>query len=334
MKTSITHFREQTQHELRVLLSLIRKYIPASNMAILFGSYARGDYVTWDERIEFGIHTSYQSDLDILLVVSISNYKVAEDILRFKVTDDYYADLSRIYEHVTPPQFIVENIKHLNDCLEHSRYFFTDVVKEGILLFDDGQFKLSPPRKLDFGEIKSIAELEYDNYYPSAISLMGAVDSYFIPRKDYMNASFFLHQICEKFYYTILLVCNNYKPKNHKLMELSSMVKKFSRRLVTVFPQNTSFEKECFKLLCQAYIEGRYNSSFKIKLEQLEYLIKRIVILRDITRQICDEKIAWYDLQIISERAAKPYALPEEPKSKAADTNEDKRDKGEVTGDR
>ena len=82
MKNSITHFSAQTQHELTFLLKLIRKHIPASNMVILYGSYPRGDYVTWDERIEFGVRTSYQSDFDILIVVSISNYKVTENIMK------------------------------------------------------------------------------------------------------------------------------------------------------------------------------------------------------------------------------------------------------------
>lgn len=318
MKTSISHFPEQTQRELTVLLSLIRKHIPASNMVILYGSYARGDYVIWDERDEFGVHTSYQSDYDILLVVSISNYKVTENILRFKVMEEYYAALSE-YEHVTPPQFIVENIKYLNDCLEHSRYFFTDLIREGILLFDDQQFELAKPRKLNFQEIKAIAECEYHNYYPSAVSLMGSVTSYFLPREDYMNASFLLHQISEKFYYAILLVCTNYKPKNHKLTELSSMVKGFSRRLTTVFPQKTSFEKECFDLLCQAYIEGRYNSSFKITTEQLEYLLSRIELLKEIAYEICEEKIAWYEKQLTAEGGTKLYNLPQEPKSKVAE---------------
>lgn len=319
MKTSITHFPEQTQRELTILLSLIRKHIPASNMVILYGSYARGDYVSWDEKVEFGVHTSYQSDFDILLVVSISNYKVTENILRFKVTEEYYAALSGIYEHVTPPQFIVENIKYLNDCLEHSRYFFTDLVKDGILLFDDKQYQLSSPRKLDFKEIREIAISEYNNYYPTAVSLLGALNSYFIPLGDYMNASFLLHQISEKFYYAILLVCTNYKPKNHKLTELSAMVKGFSRRLISVFPQSTPFEKESFDLLCQAYIEGRYNSSFKMTTEQLEYLISRVEILRDITRQIYEEKISWYESQIST--GSPKYVFPQEPKSKAADDN-------------
>ena len=320
MKSSITHFSTQTQHELTVLLKLIRKYIPASNMVILYGSYPRGDYVTWDERVEFGVRTSYQSDFDILIVVSISNYKVTENILRFKVTEEYYEELSGRYAHVTPPQFIVENIKYLNDCLGRSQYFFTDLIRDGILLFDDGQFELASPRQLNFQEIKDIAESEFNNYYPSAVSLTGALSSYFIPRGDYMNAAFLLHQICEKYYYAILLVCTNYKPKNHKLTELSAAVKSFSRKLMIVFPQNTPFEKECFELLCQAYIEGRYNSSFKMSVEQLEYLLSRVEILKDITRRICEDRIAWYECKVVADDKVKYYLLPDEPKMKAADS--------------
>ena len=319
MKNSITHFSAQTQHELTFLLKLIRKHIPASNMMILYGSYPRGDYVTWDERIEFGVRTSYQSDFDILIVVSISNYKVTENILRFKVTEEYNEEMSKFYSHVTPPQFIVENIKYLNDCLGRSQYFFTDLVKDGILLFNDEQYELAKPRQLNFHEIRTIAESEFNNYYPSAISLTGALTSYFLPHSDYMNAAFLLHQICEKYYYVILLVCTNYKPKIHKLTELSAMVKGFSRRLLIVFPQNTLFEKECFELLCQAYIEGRYNSSFKMTKEQLEYLLSRVEILRNITRKICEDKIAWYESQMVADKNIETYSPPKAPKSKAAD---------------
>lgn len=66
--------------------------------------------------------------------------------------------------------------------------------------------------------------------------------------------------------------------------------------LVAVFPQNTDAEKESFDLLCRAYIEARYNLDFRISHEQLEYLISRVEILRDITERLCREKIAEYDV--------------------------------------
>ena len=65
--------------------------------------------------------------------------------------------------------------------------------------------------------------------------------------------------------------------------------------LVTVFPQNTDDEKECFDLLCRAYIEARYNKDYKITREQLEYLISRLEILKEMTERLCKEKIAEYN---------------------------------------
>lgn len=68
--------------------------------------------------------------------------------------------------------------------------------------------------------------------------------------------------------------------------------------LVTIFPQNTDFEKECFNLLCRSYIEARYNKDFKIIREQLEYLLSRAEILKEMTNRLYIEKIASYQDQI------------------------------------
>lgn len=76
------------------------------------------------------------------------------------------------------------------------------------------------------------------------------------------------------------------------------MVKRFSMELVTIFPQNTDFEKECFNLLCRSYIEARYNKDFKIIREQLEYLLSRAEILKEMTNRLYIEKIASYQDQI------------------------------------
>ena len=48
MKKSIKRLPKRTQEELTVLLDLVRKSIENCQMVILFGSYARGNYVLWD----------------------------------------------------------------------------------------------------------------------------------------------------------------------------------------------------------------------------------------------------------------------------------------------
>ena len=54
-------------------------------------------------------------------------------------------------------------------------------------------------------------------------------------------------------------------------------------------------KKSVFNLLCRAYIEARYNKDYKITSEQLEYLIARVEILKDMTERLCREKIAEYN---------------------------------------
>ena len=51
MKKSIKRLPKRTQEELTVLLDLVRKSIGNCQMVILFGSYARGNYVLWDSNI-------------------------------------------------------------------------------------------------------------------------------------------------------------------------------------------------------------------------------------------------------------------------------------------
>ena len=162
------------------------------------------------------------------------------------------------------------------------------------MLYDSGKYQLAKPRKLSFREIRDIAQNEFDKLFPYACDFLTGVKDYFILKEKYNLSAFMLHQSCEKLYNTILMVFTNYRPKSHRLQDLGGMVKRFSMELVTVFPQNTD-EKECFDLLCRAYIEARYNKDYKITREQLEYLISRLEILKEMTERLCKEKIAEYN---------------------------------------
>ena len=294
MKKSIKRLPKRTQEELTVLLDLVRKSIENCQMVILFGSYARGNYVLWDTNIEFGVHTSYQSDYDILLVVTGQTKYVERKLNR--ITNQYH-DLFAGRRHAFP-QFVVEHINTVNRNLEVSQYFFTDIVKEGVMLYNSGKHELAKPRKLSFKEIRDIAQKEFDELYPYACGLLEGVNKFYLPEKQNKISAFLLHQTCEKLYNCILMVFTNYRPKSHKIKEFGGMVKRFSMELTTVFPQNTDTEKECFDLLCRSYIEARYNKDFSISQEQLEYLISRVDILRDVTERLCKEKIAEYDMMM------------------------------------
>ena len=49
--------------------------------------------------------------------------------------------------------------------------------------------------------------------------------------------------------------------------------------------------EEIDKRINEAYVKARYDRSYKITKEQLEYLAKRVKILQKLTERICKEKI-------------------------------------------
>lgn len=58
MKKSIAHLPKSKQEDIYYLVSRIKKFIPQAEMIILYGSYATGKFVEYDECIEFGVPTS------------------------------------------------------------------------------------------------------------------------------------------------------------------------------------------------------------------------------------------------------------------------------------
>ena len=300
MKRSIKHLPKRTQEELNILLELVLQKIKGCKMVILYGSYARGGYVLCDERFDFGIHTTFQSDYDILIVVEKGNTALIERVLRDKVTDKYEKLFKDRPRDPTPPQFIVETIYNLNKKLITGQYFFTDIVKEGVKIYDTNDHKLEKAQKLSYKEIKEIAIEEFDIFYPRANEFLKGGHFYF-NEGDYEVGSFMLHQACERYYTAISLVFTNYRLKTHDLKKLFARVKSYSRELSIVFPENTDFEKRCYDLICRAYIESRYNKDFVVTKEELTYMIERTKILKDITERICNEKLKSYDLLIEQE---------------------------------
>ena len=68
MKKSLTHLPQHKREELKLVTRIIRKQFPSAHMIILFGSYARNEWVE-DIYTEGHITYEYISDFDILVTV-------------------------------------------------------------------------------------------------------------------------------------------------------------------------------------------------------------------------------------------------------------------------
>ncbi|WP_375331412.1 HEPN domain-containing protein [Candidatus Tisiphia endosymbiont of Oplodontha viridula] len=258
-------------------------------MIILFGSYARGDWVQ-DEYKKGHITYSYQSDLDIMLVMKKGKHAglaglAIEDKIEKRLEKKSLRSPFELW--VT---LVIESIKTVNSQLEKGHYFFSDIKKEGILLYDSGEFQLAEAKNLPWQEQRQIAKEDYEYWFARGKGFFLAC-KYQLTRKDFALSAFELHQTTESFYNAILLVFSGYKPKLHDIRKLGSIAGNYNEELWQIFPHSSVEQRQCFRLLEQAYVEARYNKDYRITKEQLLYLIDRVKKLKTVTEKICLERI-------------------------------------------
>jgi len=287
MKRSLAHLPKHKRDEIKLVKEIILDECPTVLMIILFGSHARGDWVEDRHIGQDGVLYEYLSDFDILVIVRSHQLVTSSNI--------WHRAESRIHRSPirTWTNLIVESIETVNKALGHGHYFFTDIKKEGILLYDTGEFQLARPRKLNPKERRGLAKAHFEQWFTSAKEFYDSYE-FNLERRRYKIAAFLLHQAVERFYSAILLVFTNYRPKLHDLETLGHMVAGCDPAFLTVFPRATDEQKECFDLLKRAYIEARYSSAYQITRAQLEYLARRVRKLQRLTKKICQARIESY----------------------------------------
>ena len=289
MKKSISHLPKQKQDEIKKIVKIILKHATVE-MVILFGSHARGD----SEKGEWVKHKyvkehvlyEYKSDFDILIVVKKKSMEEDFGVWDLIEAEAYKQGVS------TWLGIIVDNIHYVNEQLELGRYFYSDIRKEGVLLYDSENYKLAKARKLSGKEQKELAKKDFKYWFESANNFF---DDYEInlEKKRYNNAAFYLHQATERYISAILLVFTGYRPKSHDLKRLFEKTDLVDTNIQKFFNTGINVEKErkLFELLRKAYVDARYEKDYKITKKELELLGNNIVELKKMTKTLCAKKI-------------------------------------------
>ncbi len=288
MKRSLPRRSRHQAAKLHEITGVIRELVGDDlTMLILFGSYARGDWVE-DRYVEDDIVYSYQSDFDLLLVTE--KRSSATQQAEANTSRAIRQRLERLGLDRPTSSVIVEDIKHLNKDIERGQYFFSDIKKEGVLLYDSGRHKLARRRKFDPKERQKYAREDFTHWFKSACEFL---DTTFddIKKTRYNKAAFELHQATERFYNAIVLTFTRYKPKTHDIEKLDRQASNLHPDFFTVFPRATKQQQRCFDLLKRAYIDARYKRDYKITKAELEYLATRVRKLQRLTKKICRKKI-------------------------------------------
>ena len=282
MKTDLNHLPTSKRQELTETIHIIRQH-PAVEMIILFGSYARGD---WREELaDDGIHFIKQSDFDLLLIVETRG---KTQHTRLEIDIDEAIEQTRWIK--TPVSVIVHDIEFVNRQLTQTQYFFSDIKKQGVLLYDSKKFKLAKTKKFHPMDRYVLAKEDFKYWLKTAKDFQ-IVFEVSLQHENFSNAAFQLHQVAERLYSTILLVFTRYKPNTHSLKILRILVNSVDSRFTEVFPLTNSHEKHHFKLLYYAYVEARYKPSYSISKEELLWLNERVQRLMVLTNALCEEKI-------------------------------------------
>ena len=90
MKKTLSHLPEYKQIEIKEITELIRS-ITRPDIIILYGSFARGDYVEKDVTFNKGLTEIFQSDIDILVIFES---KAVEE-QRYKFINQAQNDLNK-----------------------------------------------------------------------------------------------------------------------------------------------------------------------------------------------------------------------------------------------
>lgn len=282
MKTSLSHLPENKQREIQRIVEIIKE-VANPEKIILFGSYAKGTYTEHTYTGRDGIRYEYVSDYDLLVVTKDAIEKSYE-------LDDQITNRSRMYKSAVNME--IHDIAYINEGLEFGQYFFSDIVKEGVMLFDKGTVQFAEPRELTPAEEKEISQRYFEKWFPSGPSFISA--SEFVASSGNLNISAFqLHQAAESLFYATLLVFTGYKPKTHNLGKLRKQAKELSEELYLVFPAESSKkENHLFDLLKRGYVDARYRDDYVITEEELTTLIARVKEMQVIVERICKAKIA------------------------------------------
>lgn len=250
---------------------------------VLFGSYARDDWVDEPEN-------GYQSDYDLLIVVSHGDLT--------DIADHWYVAEDKILRDEAigrPVNIIVHTLDEVNKALERGEYFWVDIARDGIALYELPNHTLTTPRPL---APRDAYEMAY-GYFDQQI---GAIDRWLkladISRQESTNdeewaknAAFNLHQAAETAYACFLLVRTLYFPRSHNIKFLRSLAEDKESRLINAWPRATRLDRRRFELLKRAYVEARYSVSYTVSAEDLDAIAASVKRLRDMVEQVCRERL-------------------------------------------
>jgi predicted nucleotidyltransferase/HEPN domain-containing protein len=249
---------------------------------ILYGSYARGDWV--EDR-----SSGYRSDYDVLIVANSESFAQEQDL--WLSLDERLLQEQIAHRIETPVIPIVHSLHDVNDQLSRGRPFFVDIKRDGSVLYEEDGHPLVQPKPLTQEETRAEAQQNFEQWYQLSADALSFAQ-FGLSNGKLRDGVFMLHQATERAYHCVLLTLTLYSPKSHRIKVLRSKAEDIDKRLVDAWPRDTRTARRRFELLSRAYVEARYSPNYEIGTGELEWLVERVQVLQRLVEAICRERLA------------------------------------------
>jgi predicted nucleotidyltransferase/HEPN domain-containing protein len=296
MKSDLDHLPDVQQQELSIIRSTLLDEFEAALKAggggtsewrrsgqvlkiILFGSYARNDWVDEPEN-------GYLSDFDLLIIVS--HEKLTD------IADYWWEAEDRILRDPSigrTVNLIVHTLAEVNQGLGRGEYFWSDIARDGVILYERPGHPLAAPRPMTPAQANEMASGYFDKWLPM-ISDSLEIAGFCISKRKSNDAAFNLHQAVERAYICFLLVHTLYFPRSHNIKFLRSLAEDVDTALVTAWPRELKADRRRFELLKRAYVEARYSDQYEITDEDLAALTRSATTLLARVEVLCRTRLS------------------------------------------
>jgi len=276
MNTSLAHLSPAQCQELETAKRIIIQAVRPEKI-ILFGIFS----VEAEARIFSGRLPPGTGAYDLLVVTSQGDRRSDYEL------QDIIENRCRGEASVT---VLVHDIGYVNRRIAEGQYFFTQIRRESILLYDAGRTPLAKAVECDLAQVRWMAERDFNRWHRQSRAFYRSAE-FNLAGGEWKIVLFMLHQAAEQIYQAILLAFTGYKPTTHNLDKLRRYTNRFSVELALLFPRNSEEEDRLFRLLLSGYVDARYKEDLVVEEEDVRLLTERVGQLLEIAERVCGNRL-------------------------------------------
>lgn len=237
------------------------------------------------------LSVGYLSDFDLLVIVS--HEKLTD------IADYWYVAEDKILRDPAVGRtvnIIVHTMAEVNQALTRGEYFWTDILRDGVTLYELPRHPFAQPKPMTARDAHETAQRYFNEK-------LGDIDVWIKEARQHMadatvsrharkHAAFRLHQATESAYICFLLVSTFYFPRSHNIKFLRSLAEDTDKRLTAAWPREQRADRRRFELLKRAYVEARYSDQYDVGADDLTLQLESVTQLRNLVVKASDERVA------------------------------------------